>query len=425
MNQSRDNSTEQPRAFGSRTGSSPPLAPAPKIYTVSELTGVIKSALRERFPYPVIVEGELSNWRVSPSGHAYFTLKDEFASLAGVMFRSALKRLAFRPANGQHVQVRGPITIYEPQGQYQIQAEAMVEVGLGALYQAFMALKERLGREGLFAPEHKRPLPPLPRRVGVVTSPSGAAIRDILNVLHRRFANVHIILAPVRVQGSEAPGEIIRAIELFNRHGLVDVMIVGRGGGSLEDLWAFNDEGVARAIFASKIPVISAVGHEIDFTIADFVADLRAPTPSAAAELVVAEQAELTQRIGELSQRLTRRALDVLRAARERLERLAASYALTQPLQRIRTWQQHVDDLTAALVRSTQFVLAARRAAWRLVSEKLDALNPEHVLARGYSLTTDDRGRLVRDAREVEIDQALNIRLHKGRLRTRVTEKSS
>ncbi|MCX7766847.1 MAG: exodeoxyribonuclease VII large subunit, partial [Candidatus Sumerlaeia bacterium] len=254
-----------------------------KIYTVGELTREIKKVLEENFGW-VIVEGEISNFRVAQSGHCYFVLKDETAQLNCVMWRTEFLLLDFKPEDGKLVQVSGELTVYEQRGQYQLIVETMKESGLGALYKAFLELKDKLQNEGLFDVKHKKPLPMLPQRIGIVTSPTGAAIRDLLNILKRRFANLHIYLIPVRVQGKEAVPEIVKAIKLFNRLQNVDVIIVGRGGGSIEDLWAFNDEQVVRAVAPSRAPVISGVGHETDFTLCDFAADLRAPPPTAAAE---------------------------------------------------------------------------------------------------------------------------------------------
>lgn len=397
-----------------------PAAPE-HIYTVSEITAVIARAIREKIPRAT-VEGEISNWRVSPAGHAYFRLRDDQAVLSAVMFRSALARARFQPADGLRVLATGAIDVYAPQGQHQIQVESLREAGLGDLHLAFLRLRDKLEKEGLFAPERKRPIPVLPRRVGVVTSPTGAAIRDILHVLHRRFANVHVVLAPVRVQGAEAPGDIVEGIRRLNRLGGIDVMIVGRGGGSLEDLAAFNDERVARAIAASQIPVISAVGHEIDFTIADFVADLRAPTPSAAAELVVREQGLLLSHVRDLRRRLDRAAQGRLLSAHQILRAVATSYGLTQPLVRIHTLAQRVDDLTGRLARAARGSLAAAQARLAPLREKLAALDPERVLARGYSVVTDVTGQVIRSAQQVAAGDPLAVRLHRGRLGVRVTE---
>src|SRR6059036_3656303 len=283
--------------------------------SVSELTASIRNALEKRFA-GVWVEGEISNFRAHNSGHWYFTLKDEFAQLRAACYRSSNQRIRFRLEDGMQVRARGRLSVYEPKGEYQLIADSLEPVGAGALQLAFEQTKARLQAEGLFAAELKRPVPMFPRRVGVITSPNGAAIRDILNVISRRTRTVHVLFAPARVQGDGATGEVVRAIKFLNefharalrdgRHEEgIDVMIVGRGGGSIEDLWTFNEEVVARAIRASAIPVISAVGHEIDFTIADFVADLRAPTPSGAAELVVSRKAELAEQVTNLKRRLT------------------------------------------------------------------------------------------------------------------------
>jgi exodeoxyribonuclease VII large subunit len=392
------------------------------IHTVSEITALITRMLRDRFPRAA-VEGEISNWSVSSAGHAYFRLRDDHAALNAVMFRSALGRLRFAPEDGLRVVASGAIDVYAPQGAYQLRVESMSEAGLGDLHLAFLRLKEKLESKGLFDPQHKKPIPPLPRRIGVVTSPTGAAIRDILNVLGRRFAGAHVIVAPVRVQGREAPGEIREAIGQINRLGNVDVMIVGRGGGSMEDLAGFNDEGVARAIFDSEVPVISAVGHETDFTIADFVADLRAPTPSAAAELVARERLALLERVTDLRSQLGRATANRLERSRLRLEALASSYVLTQPLARVQTLAQRVDDLTSALARTSRHAIAHRRARWHPLDETLRALDPDRVLGRGYSVVTDAGGRVVRGADQVEVGDALSIRLHRGRLDAEVTDR--
>jgi exodeoxyribonuclease VII large subunit len=277
--------------------------PVRRVWTVGELTASVRDLLETRFA-DLWIEGELSNARVWTTGHLYFTLKDESAQIKGVMFRSALRYLRFSPQDGLHVIVRGRVSVYDPKGEYQIVAEHMEPRGHGALQLAFEQLKKKLAAEGLFDAARKRPLPSLPRRIGVVTSIDGAALRDIVRVLRRRYPNAHLVIAPSKVQGEDASGEIVRGLRLLGRIDGVDVIIVARGGGSLEDLWAFNEERVARAIAAARVPVISAVGHETDFTIADFVADLRAPTPSAAAELVVRRKDEFCGHIDRLSERL-------------------------------------------------------------------------------------------------------------------------
>ena len=266
------------------------------IFSVTELTQSIKNLLETQFP-PLWLEAEISNFRKPSSGHFYFTLKDERAQIQGIMYRSSASKVPFKIEDGMKLLVFGSISVYERSGQYQIIVQTMEPKGVGALQLAFEQLKKKLSEEGLFDSIHKKPIPLLPKKVGVVTSPTGAALRDILNILNRRFSNIHLIINPVRVQGEQSPMEIAAAIDEFNRLKLVDVILVTRGGGSLEDLWGFNDEHVARSIFASKIPVISAVGHEIDWTISDYVADLRVPTPSAAAELVISSKADLIEKL--------------------------------------------------------------------------------------------------------------------------------
>jgi exodeoxyribonuclease VII large subunit len=393
----------------------------PRVLSVSQLTRMIKATLEETIS-SVLVEGEISNYRVAASGHAYFLLKDEGAAINCVMFRGVLAILAFEPKDGQQVEVRGRVSVFEAKGQYQIIVEGMREAGLGALYQAFLKLKEKLQKEGLFDQKYKKPLPFLPQKIGVVTSPTGAAIRDILNIIGRRFANVQVILFPVRVQGKEAPGEIVHAIERLNALRVADVIIVGRGGGSIEDLWAFNEEIVARAIFASEIPIISAVGHEIDFTIADFVADLRAPTPSAAAELVVQNQEELVQRIQGLSLRLTNAMQNMLERYRMRIEGLARSYALARPLERVLQFQQRLDELGQRLALHFRRVLEQAQQHLRLLQSKVHVLNPQAVLQRGYSIVyRKPTHEIVKDSAQVSEQDLLHIVLARGSLEARVT----
>ena len=334
-----------------------------RVLTVSALTALVRGVLEENFDQ-VWVEGEISNLACPQSGHCYFTLKDAGAQIRCVMFRGAFRSLKFTPKDGMRVLTRGRLTLFEPRGEYQLVADYLEPQGIGGLQLAFIQLKERLAKEGLFSELHKKEIPKLPRRIGVVTSPTGAAIRDILTVLSRRFANVELLISPVRVQGDGAAGEIASAIDDLNRVGNIDVMIVGRGGGSLEDLWAFNEEVVARAIFRSAVPVISAVGHEVDFTIADFVADLRAATPSAAAELVVRSKKELTAELDALTHRLD---LSQLR----RLERMRAlvtalGRAVTDPTRILGHLSQRIDSLVARLVRETGLLLD--KASERIVT---------------------------------------------------------
>jgi len=436
-----------------------------RVLTVSALTALVRGVLEENFDQ-VWVEGEISNFASPQSGHCYFTLKDAGAQLRVVMFRGAARALKFTPRDGMRVLVRGRITLFEPRGEYQLVAEYLEPQGIGGLQLAFIQLKERLAKEGLFSEAHKKEIPKLPQRIGVVTSPTGAAIRDILTVLTRRFANLEILISPVRVQGEGAALEIAGAINDLNRLGGVDVMIVGRGGGSLEDLWAFNEEVVARAIHRSAVPVISAVGHEVDFTIADFVADLRAATPSAAAELVVRSKKELTAELDALTHRLDicqLRCLDGWRAGV-----LALSRALADPSRVLGHLSQRVDSLDWRLRREADLLvggygervatLSARlsrqspaltlsRTAERLqtlslrldhavarrlsgaaeslkvASGTLNAVSPLAVLARGYSITRKLPGRsVVRDSREIAPGDRLELSLAAGSALCRVEE---
>ncbi|MCM2357484.1 MAG: exodeoxyribonuclease VII large subunit [Geobacteraceae bacterium] len=340
------------------------LFPDKRILTVSQLTSLVRGVIEENFEH-VWVEGEVSNLSMPGSGHLYFTLRDAGAQLRCVMFRAAARALRFRPKDGVGLIVRGRLTVFEPRGDYQLIVEYLEPQGIGALQLAFSQLKERLAGEGMFDESRKKPIPRLPRRIGVVTSATGAAIHDILNVLERRFANVEVLLRPVRVQGEGAAAEIAGAVRDFNRYRDIDVMIVGRGGGSMEDLWAFNEEVVARAIHASRIPVISAVGHEVDFTIADFVADLRAPTPSAAAELVIKSKEELEAGVAALSHRLGQAMRHRLAGARGELESLSRS--LKDPSMLLGHLVQRVDH-------SYERLCAAAAAGMRSRAERLDYL---------------------------------------------------
>ena len=325
--------------------------PGRRVLTVSELTHAVKDTLEGRFG-GLWVEGEISNLRIHTSGHVYFTLKDEEAQVRAVLFRSRVRRVRFEPADGLHVLAFGRLDVYAVRGEYQLVCEVLEPKGLGALQLAFEQMKARLAAEGLFDAGRKRPLPTLPRRVGLVTSPTGAAVRDFLRVVTRRFAGLQVLVCPVRVQGETAAGEIAQALGTLNRRGDLDVIVLARGGGSLEDLWAFNEEAVARAIAASKIPVISAVGHETDVTIADFVADLRAPTPSAAAELVVREKAELVRQVATLGTRLRHAMGQRTRRVADRLADIRRRRVLTDPGRPLRDWARRVDDLGARLSRA-------------------------------------------------------------------------
>ncbi len=388
----------------------------PSILTVSDLNRQVKMLLESEYP-EVWVEGEVSNLRIPSSGHAYFSLKDGGGQIAAVMFRPHLRRLRFRPQDGMLLVVHGTLSVYEARGIYQIIVRDALPRGLGALQAAFEALKRKLQAEGLFDADRKKPIPMLPRRIGLVTSPTGAAVRDFLTVLGRRFPNLEILIDPVRVQGGQAPPEIVRAIEGFNRRRDVDVIIVTRGGGSLEDLWPFNDESVARAIAASELPVISAVGHEIDFTIADFVADLRVPTPSAAAELVVGRKEELLDRIESARQRAVAAVERTVSDLRHRLTVAAGSYVFREPANVVRQYRQRVDELMLRLESRVQRTLDNARARLDRAVAGLEALSPLAVLERGYAIVLRSRdGRIVRSAAEVEPGDRIEARLHRGRL---------
>lgn len=433
-------------------------AEKPEILTVGQLTRRVKDLLETQVGN-VWVSGEISNWRVSPAGHAYFTLKDTESQIDAVMFRGRVMKLQFRADSGLEVVVFGLVTVYEKRGNYQIVCEEMHPKGVGALQLAFEQLKKKLSEEGLFDEAHKKPLPLLPRRIGIVTSPTGAAIRDMLHVINRRFANVHILIFPARVQGEEAAAEIVEGIKTLDGMG-VDVMIVGRGGGSLEDLWPFNEEIVVRAIYDARTPVISAVGHEIDFTLADFAADLRAPTPSAAAELVVREQEALAEKVRLLGLRATQSFTRRIDLARSRLALVASSYVFRRPEELVRQRRQRVDELRMRIedhvedrlrllrrrfdhaahalvllspgqrVRAARIELSAKlqrisasaynaaarlRARFQPLVAQLDALSPLAVLSRGYSLAWKLPGReLVRDVSQLAPMDKLEIRFGKG-----------
>ena len=430
------------------------LMPDRKVWTVSELTARIRDLLARNFT-DIWVTGEISNAREAQSGHFYFTLKDASAQIRCVCFKQQLRLLKFRPEGGLQVTVRGSLSVYEARGEYQIYVETIEPVGLGALQLAFEQLKKRLETEGLFDSRRKKPLPLLPRRIGLITSPRGAAVRDVVRILLRRFPNVHLTLYPVRVQGEGAAAEIVEALRFFNRKKLVDVLILARGGGSLEDLWAFNEEIVARAIADSAIPLISGVGHETDFTIADFVADVRASTPSAAAELVVQTRREFDKHIADLLETIEKQVRYRILVLSRRVHELAARRGFRRPLDLLRQQRQRADEMTsrlalglrarleqarkrftAAHVRIVSFDFRAKIAAFRLrlerrgadlgvraermlrrKRERLDRLRlqleergPLRVLERGYAVATDAAGNLLRSADQVALGDSVAIR---------------
>jgi exodeoxyribonuclease VII large subunit len=419
------------------------------IYTVSDLTQAIKDALEGEFA-DVWVEGEISNLKNAASGHCYFTLKDADAQLRAVLFRNSLRLLRIKPADGLRVAARGRLTVYEQRGEYQIIVDLMERAGFGALQLAFEQLKQRLAKEGLFDSARKRPIPALPQRIGLVTSSSGAAIADMISILQRRFENIHLLLYPVRVQGEGAAEQIVQALEYFSLparrqvRGDVDVIILARGGGSLEDLWAFNEEIVARAIVASRIPVISAVGHETDFTIADFVADQRAPTPSAAAELVIESKVQLHRRIESLRQGLEKAAAYRVQTLWRAVENKAVARAFERVRALVRKRAQQVDDLERRLIRQDlrtrlyqgrersaelagrlQHILRLRlereRGRLALAAAQLQQLGPQAVLDRGYALVAGPDGRLVRDPTEVRTGDRLDVHVSKGHFAAEVS----
>ena len=439
--------------------------PTRRIFTVSELTTGIRLHLESKYA-EVWVEGEISNAHIWKTGHLYLTLKDSDSQLKAVMFRSKLRYLRFTPSNGQQVIARGYINVYEPKGEYQIVCEHMEPHGVGALQVAFDQLRYRLEQEGLFKKERKRTLPILPRKIGVVTSLDSAAIRDIINILQRRYPNIHLVISPARVQGEGAAEEIVRSLRQLGQLPNIDVIIIARGGGSIEDLWAFNEEQVAREIVSTPVPVISAIGHETDYTISDFVSDLRAPTPSAAAELVIARKDEIAMLISHSTERL----LSVLQAFLQQrhlaVQRLKGRPGFSDLPARLALYARHVEELTNRMSRSIRFevrqherqanllrrrletfelgrrlaIVRARiigayeqldsnirkiqktnEARLRVVVGRLETLNPLAVLSRGYSVCwTADRSMIVRDATTVSLGQKVNVRLHRGELECEV-----
>src|SRR6266404_5693454 len=443
------------------------LQPTRKAWTVSELTAKIRDLLAKNFT-DITVQGEISNCREAQSGHIYFTLKDDRAQVRCVFFKQQQRGIKFRPEDGLQMTVRGSLSVYETRGEYQIYVENLEPIGLGALQLAFEQLKKRLEAEGLFDPARKKPLPLLPSRIGIITSPRGAAVRDVVRILTRRFPNVHLTVYPVRVQGEGSAEEIVKALKFFNQKKFVDVLILARGGGSMEDLWSFNEEIVARAIFASEIPVISGVGHETDFTIADFVADVRASTPSAAAELVVQTRREFDKHIADLQETLASLVRYRLLELSRRVHELSGRRGFRRPLDLLRQQRQRADELTSRLAhglranlqqsrkrfttahlrivsfdfrmkiaalrlrlekRSTDLAARAERLL-RTKRERLDRLrlqleerSPLRALERGYAIATDAAGTLLRDHTQVAVGDTVNIQLHRGKLVTEVKDK--
>ena len=391
--------------------------------SVTELTFHIRRLFDEdSLLNRVAVRGELSNFRRHHSGHCYFTLKDSAAALRCVMFRSRAVSLRFEPADGMQVRVLGRVAVYERDGSYQLYVDSMVADGLGDLSVAFARLREKLLAEGLFDDSRKQPLPLLPRAIGVVTSPTGAALRDIVTVARRRHAGIPILLAPVAVQGEEAPEQIVRGIQLLDRSGRVDVIIIGRGGGSIEELWAFNDERVVRAVAAATTPIVSAVGHQTDYTLSDFAADRRAATPSQAAEIVTPDRLALIQRLRTNQHRLNQSLLNRLIRRRLRLERCLASNLFRRPQEILQERMQRLDQLQDRLAGAVETLLNRKQQRWQLANEKLNLLDPLRVLQRGYSVVRRQDGQVVRRAETVGQGDRLDVWLQEGRLGVVVTE---
>ena len=370
----------------------------------------------------VAVRGEISNYKMYPSGHHYFTLKDEGGALKCVMFKGNAMRLRFRPENGMKVIAMGKVSVYPRDGAYQLYCTAMAVDGVGDLHAAFEQMKQKLAAQGLFDPAHKKPIPPFPGTIGIVTSSAGAAVHDMLRILRKRYPLTRVKLLPVRVQGAEAPGEIAAAIRYANFHNLCDVLIVGRGGGSMEDLWAFNEEAVAWAIYESRIPVISAVGHEPDVTISDYVADLRAATPSNAAELVVPDMQTLLQNLDEKSGAMAAALQRQLKGARQHLTVLAGSAALQSPTGYLEQKEKQLDYLKNRLISAQNRNLSQKQQRFVQNVAKLDAMSPLKVLTRGYAMAENEAGDLIRSVRQVKTGDKLNVRFSDGTVETTVRD---
>ena len=397
---------------------------AQNVLSVTQLNEYIKSRMdSDPLLNQVAVKGEISNYKLYPSGHHYFTLKDESGALRCVMFKGNAMRLRFRPENGMKIIAMGKVSVFPRDGAYQLYCTAMAMDGIGDLYAAFEQLKQRLSAQGLFDPAHKKPLPRYPGTIGIITSSAGAAVHDMLRILRKRYPLSKVRLLPVRVQGVEAPGEIAAAIGYANHYKLADLLIVGRGGGSIEDLWAFNEEQVAYAIYHSEIPVISAVGHEPDVTISDFVADLRAATPSNAAELAVPDQDALRQNLDAMQAAMGSALNRQLKSARQHLDVLAQSNALRSPTGYIEQREKSLELLKNRLVSAQNQTITRSNARYIAAVSKLDAMSPLKVLTRGYSMAQTEDGTVVRSVSQVEMGQRIHISLSDGRLSATVMHK--
>ncbi|MFR1527482.1 exodeoxyribonuclease VII large subunit [Anaerotignum sp.] len=396
----------------------------PKLFTVGQINRYIRNLLENDFILSsLLVKGEISNFKAHSSGHLYFTLKDASGALSCVMFRQDAAGLPFEPENGMQVVVYGHISLYEKTGQYQLYAEFMEPLGIGALQVAFEQLKEKLAAEGLFDGDFKREIPKNPSCIAVITSPTGAAVRDILQIVKRRDPNVKAAIFPTLVQGEQAAADIVRSLKLVNEWGKADVIILGRGGGSMEDLWCFNDENVARAVFASEIPVISAVGHETDFTITDFVADMRAPTPSAAAELATTPLAERREAFHRLELRLERDVSALLTSCRRRLDLLKSRPVMERPLERIYRTMMDVEETQQRLDKEMTNRLMQRAERWQYLTNRLEAASPLAVMSRGYVMAVTSSGNLLTSAKQAEVGDRVTLHLQDGKIETNIQEK--
>ena len=399
---------------------------AQQVLSITQLNEYIRSRMdADPMLGNVAVKGEISNYKMYPSGHHYFTLKDEGGALKCVMFKGNALRLRFRPENGMQVIAMGKVTVFPRDGAYQLYCTAMVMDGVGDLYAAFEQLKKKLAAQGLFDPAHKKPLPKYPATIGIVTSSAGAAVHDMLRILRKRYPLSKVLLLPVRVQGAEAPPEIAGAIGYANHYKLCDLLIVGRGGGSIEDLWAFNDERVAYAIYHSEIPVISAVGHEPDVTISDYVADLRAATPSNAAELAVPDQDALVQTLDSMSAAMTTALTRQIKSARQHLQVLSASPALQSPVGYLNQKKKNLQLLQTRLVSAESNILNRRKQAFISLTSKLDAMSPLKVLTRGYAMAQTEDGQVLRSVQQVEPGHKITVTLSDGKLEASVSGKEN
>lgn len=395
-----------------------------KVLSVTQVNEYVRATLdADPLLNAVAVKGEISNYKLYPSGHHYFTLKDDNAALKCVMFRNYGMRLRFRPENGMKVIAAGNISVYARDGAYQLYCNTIIPDGVGDLHIAFEQLKAKLSAEGLFDPEHKKPIPKYPATIGIITSSAGAAIHDMLRILSKRYPLCNVKLLPVRVQGDEAPGEIAAAIGYANHHKLADLLIVGRGGGSIEDLWAFNDEIVARAIYASEIPVISAVGHEPDVTISDYVADLRAATPSNAAELAVPDQNALRQRFDETATRMTNVLVSRVSALRNRLEAISATPALQSANQYANQRRQALLQMDSRLRSACNLMVSNEKRRFVSLAAKMDAMSPLKVLSRGYAVARSSEGNVIRSINHVAVNDNIDVLFHDGVISAKIIGK--